>query len=58
MPKRKRHNNIDGPSRLLAKQIVMLDEGTRISLTDHFEPAPLLVVTQGHVYTNAYWRHT
>jgi hypothetical protein len=45
-------------SRLLAKQIVLLDEGTRISATDHFEPAALLVVTQDQVYTNAYWRST
>lgn len=45
-------------SRLLAKQIVILDEGTKISANDHFEPAPLLVVTQDHVYTNAYWQST
>jgi hypothetical protein len=45
-------------SHLLGKEIVMLDEGTRVSLTDHFEPAPLLFVTQDHVYTDAYWRST
>jgi hypothetical protein len=45
-------------SYLLAKEIVMLDEGTRISATDQFEPAPLLVVTQDRVYTSAYWRST
>jgi hypothetical protein len=45
-------------SHLLGKEIVMLDEGTRISFLDQFEPAPLLAVTQDHVYTNAYWRST
>jgi hypothetical protein len=45
-------------SRLLAKEVIMLDEGTRSSLTDHVELAPLLAVTQNHVYTNAYWRNT
>ncbi|RZK32938.1 MAG: hypothetical protein EOO61_16305 [Hymenobacter sp.] len=45
-------------SRLLGKEIVMLDEGTRSSTTAQFEPAPLLFVIQDQVHTNAYWRST
>jgi hypothetical protein len=42
-------------SHLLSKPVVMLDEGTRTTVTNQFDPEPLLVGTQKQVYTNAYW---
>ncbi|GGG40688.1 hypothetical protein [Hymenobacter glacieicola] len=45
-------------SKLLAKHVVMLCEGTRVSENNQFDPEPILTVDHATVLTNAYWLST
>ncbi|QIX60391.1 hypothetical protein HER32_03980 [Hymenobacter sp. BT18] len=45
-------------SKLLGKQVVMVEEGTRFESNYQFDPEPLIIVDHDTVVANAYWLNT
>lgn len=46
---------LTGIAKLLSKQVVLVEEGTRLSAANEWEEEPMLIVDQDQVHIHAYW---